>query len=180
LHARASRRFRRRPYRPLLILLVLAVLVISRYFTDAPAPPTPANPLPEASYAVKRVVDGDTIIVAPDTRVRLLGVDTPETVRPDHPVERFGPEATAFTRAFLAGSAARLTFDRERFDRFGRHLAYVWVNEQMLNEELLRAGLARWEPNFHYAEPMKRRFRAAQREAQDAGLGIWSDSAASP
>jgi micrococcal nuclease len=119
-------------------------------------------------------VDGDTIVVAPDSFVRLIGVDTPETVKPEHPVEPFGPEATAFTRQFLSGGAARLAFDRERVDRFGRFLAYVWVDERMLNEELLRAGVARWEPNFHYSGEMKRRFRQAQDEARRAGVGIWS------
>lgn len=155
-------------------MLVLCALAAGQYFWAEPSAPTPANPLAEDSYAISRVVDGDTIIVAPNTRVRLLGIDTPETVRPEHPVEPFGPEATAFTRRFLADGTARLTFDRERFDRFGRHLAYVWVDGQLLNEELLRAGLARWEPQFNYAEPMKRRFKAAQREAQDAQRGVWS------
>ena len=78
-----------------------------------------------------RVVDGDTIVIAPDRVVRLIGVDTPETVKPEHPVEPFGPEAAAFTRQFLAGGTARLSFDRERVDRFGRFLAYVWDESKL-------------------------------------------------
>lgn len=157
-----------------MILVVLAVLIVSRYFSTGPAPPNPRDPLAEGSYGVARIIDGDTILFAGDATVRLIGVDTPETVRPEHPVEPLGPEASAFTRDFLAGGRARLAFDRERFDRYGRHLAYVWVGQRMLNEELLRAGLARWEPGFNYAEPVKRRFRQAQQEAQAARAGIWA------
>ena len=111
------------------------------------------------------VVDGDTLLLRDGTRIRLMGVDTPETVKPDTPVEPWGPEASEFTRDFVAGGPVRLEFDRERTDRFGRHLAYVWVGNRMLNEELLRAGLARWEPGYHYSQAMKTRFRRAQREA---------------
>lgn len=106
--------------------------------------------------------------------MRLIGVDTPETVKPDHPVEPFGPEATQFTRRFLSAGAVHLKFDDERVDRFGRILAYVWVGDRLLNEELLKVGLARFEPDFHYSEQMKHRFRQAQEEAQRAGIGIWS------
>lgn len=157
--------------------MALATIVALRYFLVAPPPPTPADPLEAGTYRVARVVDGDTIIIAPDIRVRLIGVDTPETVRPDHPVEPFGPEASAFTRSFLEGGKVRLAFDRERFDRYGRHLAYVWVGQRMLNEQLLRAGLARWEPGFNYSVKVKNRFKAAQEEAQQAGVGIWSEAA---
>ena len=109
--------------------------------------------------------------------MRLIGVDTPETVKPEHPVEPFGPEATAFTREFLAGGTARLSFDRELFDRFGRHLAYVWVDDRLLNEELLRSGPGSVGAPLPLCRPMKRRFRLAQEEAQAAGRGIWSEAA---
>jgi len=134
----------------------------------------PAQPPVVGAYVVERVVDGDTIIFAPDFKVRLIGVNTPETVKPEHPIEPWGPEATAFTKQFLARGSARLTFDRERVDQFGRYLAYVWVGDEMLNEELLRHGLARFEQHFHYSEEVKRRFRAAQAEAKREGVGIWS------
>jgi len=169
----ARRRFRRRPYRTLAIGLVLAVILAARFFAPS-APPSPSRPLVAGTYAVARVVDGDTILIDPAATIRLIGVDTPETVKPEHPVEPWGPEASAFTRQFLAGGSARLTFDRERVDRFGRFLAYVWVDRKLLNEELLRAGLGRFEPHFHYSEVYKRRFRQAQQQAQRERLGIWS------
>ena len=89
--------------------------------------PEDAPPLAEGRYRVEYVVDGDTLKLAgppagPFT-VRLIGVDTPETVKRDHPVEPFGPEATQFTRDFLRGGLVRLQFDRERLDVYGRTLA---------------------------------------------------------
>ena len=131
-------------------------------------------PLAAGEYQVEYVYDGDTLLLTTGQRVRLIGVDTPETVKRDHPVEPFGPEATAFTRAFVAGGQVRLEFDRERFDRYGRMLAYVWVGPRMLNEELVRAGLARFEPQYHYSEAIKRRYSLAQEEAQRAKRGLWS------
>jgi micrococcal nuclease len=148
------------------------VLLVAQYWRT-PAPPSPSQPLAEGSYRLKRVVDGDTIIVVPEAVIRLIGVNTPETVKPEHPVELWGPEATAFTKHFLAGGTVRLSFDRERVDHYGRFLAYVWVGDEMLNEALLRAGLARYEPQFRYSESVKRRFRQAEQEAKRARVGIW-------
>lgn len=159
----------------MVILALLAALVALRFLFDAGPPPTPGQPLPAGEFAVERVIDGDTILIDDHVTVRLIGVNTPETVRPEYPVEPFGPEATAFTRAFVAAGKVRLEFDRERFDRFGRHLAYVWVGPRMLNEELLRAGLGRWEPGFDYSQPVKEQFKRAQQEARTARLGIWAD-----
>ncbi len=149
----------------------------------APLPPNAAGPNADASglaagdYRVVRVVDGDTLIIPPHQYVRLIGVNAPESVKPEWPVEPFGPEASEFTKRFLSGGTAHLTFDRERNDQFGRVLAYVWVGDKLLQEELLRAGLARFEPHFQYAEAMKRRYRLAQDEAKREKLGIWSPDA---
>ncbi len=68
----------------------------------------------------------------------------------------------------------RLTFGLERRDRHDRFLAFVWNGEQMLNEELVRAGLAEARLDYRYSGPMKRRLAAAQDEARRAGRGIWS------
>ncbi|MGD9126172.1 MAG: thermonuclease family protein, partial [Planctomycetia bacterium] len=103
--------------------------------------------------------------------------DTPETVKKNHPVEPWGPEATAFTRERItnAGYEVRLEFDRERKDHYGRFLAYVWIGDEMLNEELLRAGLGKFLPQFPYSASKKRLFLKAEQEAQDAQCGIWSN-----
>jgi micrococcal nuclease len=109
-------------------------------------------------------------------RVRLQGIDTPETVRENAPVERWGPEASAFAKQFVerAGHKVRLTFSLERKDRYDRFLAFVWHGELMLNEELVRAGLAHAQMDYRYSGPMKRRLAAAEREARDRMRGIWS------
>ena len=157
------RQFRRRPYRTLAIVLLMAILAAVRAYTTRDQVDV-HQPLAEGEYRVVRVVDGDTLIVAPDVRIRLIGVDAPETVKPDTPVQPFGPEASEFTREFVSGGHVRLTFDRERIDRFGRHLAYVWVGDRLLNEQLARNGLARYEPVFHYSPAMKSPFpRSARR-----------------
>lgn len=126
--------------------------------------------------AVERVVDGDTFVIrSPEKeRVRLIGVDTPETVKPDHPVEPFGPEAGALTRQWIEGRSVVLEFDREKRDKYGRLLAYVWVDGKMLNEELLRQGLGRALLQYNFSAERKELFRRAEAEARAARRGIWS------
>ena len=104
----------------------------------------------------------------------MLGVDTPETVKPDHPVEPWGPEATDFTRQFLVDGQIRLELGHELKDDYGRWLAFVWVEDRLLNEELVREGLSPAVTYSLRSAPMKRRLLAAQTEAQAARRGIWS------
>lgn len=134
----------------------------------------------ESNARIVGVVDGDTIDVDIDAgghreRVRLIGVDTPETVRPDTPVECFGPEASAFTKRLLpAGTPVRLARDVEPRDAYGRLLAYVYRAEDGLfvNEALIAAGFARplpFEPNTSFAD----RFADAAADARSRSLGLW-------
>jgi micrococcal nuclease len=125
---------------------------------------------------VSRVVDGDTIeVTMPNGRtedVRYIGVDTPETVAPGEPVGCFGPKASAFNEALTEGRRARLRFDQERRDYYGRLLAYVYVGGRFVNAELLKRGLARaiyYSPNgaFRY------RFEEIARRAGRSGRGLW-------
>ena len=132
---------------------------------------------PENGRAVvTRVVDGDTVEVAFEGReldVRLIGIDTPESVKPDSAVECYGPEASAYTEGRLEGETVRLEFDVERLDPFDRTLAYVWLGDELFNETLVREGYAlvtTFPPNVAYVE----RFRDAQRLAREQGLGLWS------
>ena len=168
-----KRRSRLAGRRGFLLALIFAAIAVARWSLHEPEPPSPES-LAEGVCEVQRVVDGDTLLLANGARVRLIGVDTPETVKSSQPVQPWGPEAAEFTRQFVAGGTVRLQFDRERIDRYGRFLAYVWVNDRLLNEELVRAGLARMEPQYRYARAMKERLRRAEQEAKDAGRGIWS------
>ena len=124
---------------------------------------------------VVAVIDGDTIDVnwaGRRERVRLLGVDTPETVDPNRPVGCFGPEAAAFTHRRLEGRTVHLQFDRERRDRYGRLLAYVDVDGRRFNDELLTGGYARLlviPPNGRHARTML----DEELGARSAGRGLW-------
>ena len=134
----------------------------------------PPAALDEGTYRVQRVVDGDTLVLTGGTRVRLIGADTPETVHPDLPVQPWGPEATEFTRRFVSGRPIRLQFDGRKQDRHGRVLAHVWVDDRMLGEALIRAGLATAETRYRYSARVKNRLLTAQGEAQAQRRGIWS------
>ena len=121
---------------------------------------------------VVRVVDGDTLLLDRNERVRLIGVDTPETVDPRRPVQRFGKEASEFTRRMAQGKQVRLEFDQDRRDRFGRTLAYVFLEDgAFLNAELIRQGYGHAYTRF----PFKylEEFRALEREAREAQRGLW-------
>jgi micrococcal nuclease len=137
----------------------------------------PAQPFTRGR--VVRAVDGDTIIVeGGDGRiedVRLLGIDTPETVDPRRPVGCYGPEASAFTKHLVTGRRVTLRYDRELHDRYGRFLAYVWLAGRrplFVNAELVRRGYARsypFPPNTAHAAL----FAALERSAAVAGKGLW-------
>ena len=154
------------------IVLAIVALFAFRIWQDSLAPAPPPEALTEGIYLVERVVDGDTLLLANQARIRLQGPDTPETVKPGTPVEPFGPEATQFTQQFIddCDGLVRLEFDRERQDKYGRFLAYVWADDRMLNEELIRAGLATAETGFRYSQSKKTLFTRAEDEANPVVL----------
>lgn len=169
-----SRRFRRRFSPASIVAILLVAWVLVRLWQSARWPDEPIV-LCEGVYQVARVVDGDTLLLSSGARIRLQGIDTPETVKPNHPVQPWGPQATDFTRRLVSGKQVRLQFDPERLDRHGRLLAYVWIEDRLLNEELLRAGLARAQPQYRFSPTMRRRFLRAEQEARDARRGMWSN-----
>jgi micrococcal nuclease len=154
------------------LLLVIVGLLAQRSFQQPGRPPRSFDDSP-GPFLVQRAVDGDTLLLADGRRVRLIGVDTPETVHPSRPVEPLGPEATAFTRSRTEGRYVMLEYDRQRRDRYDRVLAYVYVDDEMLNEALIAAGYSRAETRYPYSNAMKRRFRQAETRAREAGVGIW-------
>ena len=165
------------------VVLLLALLVLLRgprllddLFRPEPGPH-------EGWYTVARVVDGDTLVVSPSPnpassegdRVRLIGVDTPESVAPSRPVERFGKEASEFTRRLCEGRRVRLVFaPAQTQDRYGRTLAYVYLEDgTFLNAEIIRQGYGFAYTRFPFA--YLEEFRALEREARDARRGLWSE-----
>ncbi len=128
------------------------------------------------------MIDGDTVEVryrGRELTVRLIGVDTPETVAPGRPVECGGPAASRFTRRRLEGERVGLEFDVERLDPYGRTLAYVWLGDRLFNRMLVAKGYAQvatYPPNVEHV----RAFLTAQRHAREANLGLWGQCADAP
>jgi micrococcal nuclease len=137
-----------------------------------------ADPPADAVAAeVQRVIDGDTFVATVagrSERVRVIGVDTPETVAPDRPVEPYGKQASAFAERYLAGATVRLAGDAEPRDRYGRMLAYVWLADGTFWNALLAAeGYAQQltiPPNVTYAGLFRRLVAEARREHR----GLWA------
>jgi micrococcal nuclease len=132
----------------------------------------------DASVRVTRIVDGDTVDISPavdgKTRVRFIGVDTPETKKPGCEIQPYGPQASEFTKSQLRGKEVGLEFDQDREDGDERLLVYMYLpDDSMFNETLLEEGYAQIytvPPNDKYVN----RFVEAQEEARGAGRGIWA------
>lgn len=129
-------------------------------------------------------VDGDTVkvsIYAPPAglmeleTIRMIGVDTPETVHPQKPVERFGKEASDFTKNQLLGKTVFLAFDWDLRDKYGRLLAYIYLPDGAChNAELIRAGYA--HAYTEYAFQFVEEFRDLERYARENQKGLWGDN----
>lgn len=155
-------------YSFLLLFIILAVYSVTDWVSA-----------PEAkTYEVSRVVDGDTIIVVfegKEERLRLIGLDAPESVHSDP--ERnvpYGSISAEFTREQLEGQEVTLEFDVQERDQFGRLLAYVYLDGELFNELLIREGHAKagtYPPNVKYNEIL----HEAEEQARDDSLGIWAE-----
>ncbi|MBI5134882.1 thermonuclease family protein [Candidatus Uhrbacteria bacterium] len=125
-------------------------------------------------YIVKRVIDGDTIELEDGRKIRLIGVDTPETVDPRKEVQCFGPEAKEFTSNLLTGQWVRLETDVSTTDKYGRTLAYLWRDQVMVNDLLIKEGFARLltiPPDVKYVE----QFKQSQESARVQQKGLWGE-----
>ncbi len=156
-------------------MLVVAVVLSGCTSGGSAAVTSPSRSGTDAT--VVRVIDGDTIVASLDgaeETIRLLNVDTPETKKPNTPVECLGPEATGYLRQRLpAGTRVQLEYDVERTDRYDRTLAGVYLEGDLVNADVAREGLGvavLFEPNrrFH-AEVL-----AAQEEALEDEAGLFS------
>lgn len=133
------------------------------------------------TFQVCRVVDGDTIdLDIPDggysaTRVRLWGVDTPETVDPSKPVQHFGPQASDFVKRAALDQTVRVELEATSTrDRHGRLLAYVFLPDgRMLNSVLVAEGYGYADPRYEHR--YKASFERLQRQAMEARAGLWKD-----
>lgn len=127
-----------------------------------------------------KIVDGDTIILdinGVNTKVRLIGVDTPESVHNDASRNCvYGEVASEYTKGLLKGKSVTIEYDEERTDKYDRTLAYIYLPDgTMLNELLVRNGYAvakEYKPNVKYTNILIQ----AQKEAKENKLGMWNDS----
>jgi micrococcal nuclease len=168
----------RRPGIGALLLLALGAWLLMQQGCDSDGGSgSDAGPAARSSLRARvvRVVDGDTIVASvdgSDEYVRYIGVDTPETVKPDTPVQCYGPRASDENHRLVEGRTVRLTFDREVRDDYGRLLAYVHAGGRFVNAELVRDGYARTlaiEPNTAHAAELQRLAVSAAK----AGRGLW-------
>ncbi|SDM94785.1 micrococcal nuclease [Paenibacillus sp. yr247] len=154
----------------LILLFSLAVLMTA-------CGSSPAAVAGRERVKVERIVDGDTLEVTmkgKKEKVRLIGVDTPETKKPNTPIMFYGKEASDFTKKRLENKTVELEFDVEKMDRYDRLLAYVWIGEELFNSTLVKEGYARiatFPPNVKYVDT----FKQDQETARSKKKGLWKD-----
>ncbi|HSV31104.1 MAG TPA: thermonuclease family protein [Atribacteraceae bacterium] len=122
---------------------------------------------------VSRVVDGDGIVLAGGERIRYIGIDTPELNHPSRGTEFFAQEAYKANRRMVEGKRVELKFDVEERDRYGRLLAYVYIDGLMINEWLVANGYAQaasFPPNVKHAQ----RFQELEQKARELEIGLWA------
>ncbi len=155
-----------------LATLVAGLSLLAPYFIHAGGESPRIGSSREA--VVRRVVDGDTVVLTTGERIRYIGMDTPELHHPKKPVQWYAREAMEFNRKLVEGKTVRLEFDVERHDKYGRTLAYVYLPDgTFVNAELVRQGYAHLltiPPNVKYAEL----FLKCEREAREANRGLWA------
>lgn len=167
----------------LLVLLVLSGLITQREavqlglssITQATSTSTPTAPPERKGFVlVTRAVDGDTLELSTGERVRMVGIDTPESVHPTKGVQCFGKEASVYTNSLVANKWVRMERDITDKDRYGRLLRIIYMEDgTMLNDTLVRQGYAMvytYPPDVTFIP----QFREAQSEARLAGRGLWA------
>ena len=155
-----------------ILYLIVVIIVFGAYYFFENSEKDPDS----QEYKVIDVIDGDTVIIddARNSRIRYLGIDTPEIALQDSPGEPLAKEATDFNASMVEGESVVLEFDEEKYDVYGRILAYVYVDDVLVNEELLKEGLATVliiPPNDKYSEKVY----SALGEAKRNKKGLWSE-----
>ena len=177
---------KRKKYRhlifPLLALIILLALVLfNKYYLSKPSKRTRGDAVLEGPYKVVRVVDGDTFVIKMDgseTKVRLIGIDAPESVAPESSGKENtddGKKAAEHLKKMIDGKNIYLEYDLDTYDQYGRLLAYAYLSDQqtMVQEKMLSEGYAQVmtvPPNVKYTEE----FTKLQKEAREKGRGLWN------
>ncbi len=185
----------RRMKKYLLFGTALCIGLIGYFLEPTKVPPPPAQvaevvaaipeatttpALPKNTYPVLKVVDGDTIDVLVDgktVRLRLIGLDTPETVDPRKTVQCFGKEASDKAKELLVGNVVRLEYDASQgaFDKYRRTLAYIFLPDGTLyNKYMIAEGYAH-EYTYNLPYKYQQEFKMAERQAREEKKGLWAD-----
>ena len=169
---------RNRPVLACLSILIASIVIVGIVISQVQYPVEDFSN--DRAYQVLRIIDGDTVEINYDGQavsIRLIGVDTPETVHPSQPVEAYGREASSFTKNLLLGESIYLRFDTENQDRYGRLLAYLYraPDGLFVNLEVARQGYGHAYTQFPFKH--MELFRHYENQARTAGKGLWGDAA---
>lgn len=162
----------------LFVLLGISVPFVQQAPARAPEN-TPSSIASSTLYAVVKVVDGDTIhidVAGRKETVRLIGINTPETVDPRRPVECFGNEASNKAKELLEGKKIRIETEQSQGerDKYGRLLGYVFREDGLFfNEYMISEGYA-YEYTYRIPYKYQAEFKVAQKEAEANGRGLWA------
>ncbi|MDD4202836.1 MAG: thermonuclease family protein, partial [Candidatus Omnitrophica bacterium] len=152
---------------------------ISMFFIASAFSQTAPKTASQTQYAdtvisyVKFVYDGDTVLLSNNQKVRYIGIDTPETEHSKKGAQFFSKEATTYNKNLVLNKKVRLEFDIEKRDKYGRLLAYVFVDDIFVNAKLVEDGFAKvfeFQPNIKYRDL----FQRLQKTAQDQKKGMWA------
>jgi len=160
------------------ILTAAILAAVSLLYGQTPQLSLQAPAITPGFYKVTHITDGDTIEVdmaGTTEKVRMIGVDTPETKKPNAPVQCFGPEASEFTKKTLTGTSVRLEADptNDNRDRYGRLLRYVYLQDgNLLEEQLIARGYSFAYTSFPFQKAEN--FTKLQHQAQQAKVGLWA------
>lgn len=166
----------------LLLLYLINPDIAENLNTKVPPSPSPSaieikglkdKTQPQTTTTVKRVIDGDTIELEQEFKVRLIGIDTPESRHPQKPKECYAKEATTKLKELIEGKTIQMEKDVSETDRYGRLLRYIFLNDIFINELMVKQGYAHarsYPPDIKYQEILKQ----AEQHAKDYNLGLWS------
>ncbi|MCL5675986.1 MAG: thermonuclease family protein [Patescibacteria group bacterium] len=163
------------------VLIFLAGFFARNLFTLKNAPTNtisnskPQNILlPQAkdgNYKIVKVIDGDTVVLETGEKLRYLGINAPELNKP------LGLSAQKFNQELVGGKTVRLEFDRDKLDKYGRLLAYVWLDNMLVNERMVEEGYARVYLIEHTAKlKYLERLQKAEQLAKNAKRGVWFET----
>lgn len=128
-----------------------------------------------SSARVRHVIDGDTLVLESGAHVRLIGIDAPEYAPQNGVDEPFGKKASEFLKHLAEGRSVKLETDVEKYDRYGRLLAYVWLEDGvMANQRLIEEGMARSYFVAPNGFPHRAELEGAERRAMEQSRGLWS------